>query len=92
MSRFGDTDNERERQDEIRDEIGRLAGELARLRNPDDQPILMGWAIAYEWTSVDLEQNDRFGIGTTSAREQLGAATRGLFEMGSDAYFNGGDA
>ena len=81
-------DNERERQDAIRDEIGRLVSELSRLRNPDDQPIVIGWALAYEWTSIELEQTDRFGTGTTAANQQSGALSRGLFELGAEHLSN----
>ena len=81
-------DNERERQDSIRDEIGRLVSELTRLRNPDDQPIIIGWALAYEWTSVELEQADRFGSGTAAPGQQSGALSRGLFELGAEDWGN----
>ena len=81
-------DNERERQDAIRDEIGRLISEFTRLHNPDDQPIVIGWALAYEWTSVELEQADRFGTGTTAPSQQSGALSRGLFELGADQWVN----
>lgn len=80
-----------ERLDQIRDEIGRLIGEAIRLRNPDDDPITVGWTTSYEWTSVELEQTDRFGTGTLMPREQSGALTRGLFEIGADHFGAGGD-
>ena len=85
-----DHDNERERQDAIRDDIGRLVGELTRLRNPDDDPIIVGWVVSYEWTSVNLEQADQYGTGTTAPREQSGALSRGLFELGAEHWSNFG--
>jgi len=81
-------DNERERQDSIRDEIGRLVSELTRLRNPEDQPIIIGWALSYEWTSIDLEQADRFGTGTAAPNQQSGALSRGLFDLGAEQWGN----
>ena len=73
----------RERQDEIKAEIGRLVGEITRLRNPEDDPITVGWALSYEWTSVRLELDDRFGAGNIQPREQSGALTRGLLVLGA---------
>ena len=81
-------DNERERQDAIRDEIGRLVSELTRLRNPEYQPIVIGWVLAYEWTSVELEQAERFGTGTAAPNQQSGAISRGLFELGAEHWSN----
>ena len=73
-----------ERQQAILDEIGRLVSELIALRNPDDDTILIGWAGAYEWTSVELEQAHTFGTATIAPREQAGSLTRGLLELGAD--------
>lgn len=87
------TGDSRADQDEIFAKIGRLVGELTRLRQQDEDPIIVGWALAYEYTSVDIEQADRFGIGTAAPREQSGALSRGLFDLGAESWSHssGGD-
>lgn len=79
-------DNEAEMQDKARERIGRLVTELVRLRNPDEDPVVVGWAVSYEFTSVSLEQGDQFGTGTAAPREQSGAMTRGLFDLGRTQF------
>lgn len=80
-----------ERQDQILAEMGRLVAEIVRLRNPEDDPIVVGWAGAYEWTSVRLEQGDRFGAGRISPAEQSGSMTYGLLSMGARDFGKEGD-
>lgn len=80
----------KERQREIFAQIGKLIGEIAQLRNPDDDPILVGWVAAYEWTSVRLEQNDQYATGTVCAPEQSGSMARGLFSIGLEECSLGG--
>lgn len=71
--------------------IGKLVSELVRVRNPEDDPILVGWVAAYEWTSVELEQADRYGTGKASPPEQAGSMSRGLFSLGLEAIRLGVD-
>lgn len=74
-------DENQARQEAIKNEISRLLTELSQLRNPDDKPFIVGWVAAYEWTSVRLEQDDRYGMGVASPTQQAKATDVGLFTL-----------
>lgn len=88
-------DENHEAQDAVRTKIEAAVSELARLRNPDrSDTTVVGWALAYEWTDIELEQANQFATGTTAPLTQAGSMTRGLFEYGVDQWTasrDGGD-
>ena len=90
-------DEETDRAAEIRTQIGKLIQEAASLREGQDIFIL-GWAIAYEGTSVELENEQMSLRGVLTAEHQMVSASLGLghymrtsFEPGVSFDFLDGD-
>jgi hypothetical protein len=67
--------------DQARDEIARAitayAAELAR-QDSEEAPIIVGWVVAYEGTSIELEQADQAQRQTIVPNGQTISASVGL--------------
>lgn len=77
--------------DDIRADIDTLVAEYAQAisDDPDDDRIILGWALAFEATSVRLEQDDAFAGGIAHPTSQAAAMTRGLMAWGLAWMTNG---
>lgn len=75
---------------EITEQIDKLISEYARLKNDDVEGLIVrAWVVSYEFTSVELERDQRFGTGTVTPPGQGGTTTVGLFALPAREYGNG---
>ena len=78
-------DDETDRASEIRSEIGKLIQEAASLREGSDI-FLLGWIVAYEGTSVELENEQMSLRGVVTAEHQMVSASLGLGHYARSAF------
>lgn len=65
------------RRAEIVQEVGRLVSEYASIQ--EDHPVfVLGWAVSYEGTSIELESNDMALRGAMVPPNQMISASLGL--------------
>lgn len=48
--------------------------------------FVTGWAVAFEYTSADLDENSQTADGVIVPGSQNRATSRGLFELGADQF------
>lgn len=61
------------------DDLRRVVGRIVTLRNDDvTDPFVQAFTIVSEYTSVDLDRENKYGISVVSPPEQLVTTTRGL--------------
>lgn len=58
--------------------VGKAVSEYLRVIRPDEDPYVVAWAVAVEWTNAELEQTGRAGRDVISPSEQNISATVGL--------------
>lgn len=80
---MGTTDDDIEQKlDEKRAELSKLLNEIAKLhsleREEDDEPFVVAWALAYEFTSVKLELESKAGRRVFVADNQMISTSLGL--------------
>jgi hypothetical protein len=63
---------------EIQAGVNRYAKELARQHEEADDPIVIAWAVAFESTSIQLEQRDQARRDSIVPTEQSISASLGL--------------
>lgn len=63
---------------EIRAGVNRYAVELARQHEETDEPLVIAWAVAFESTSIQLEQRDQARRDSIVPTEQSISASVGL--------------
>lgn len=63
---------------EIKAGINRYAAELARQHEEADEPLVIAWAVAFESTSIQLEQRDQARRDSVVPLEQSISASLGL--------------
>lgn len=61
-----------------RDAVGRAISEYLHVIRPDEDPFVVAWAVAAEWTNAELEQSGHAGQDVISPSEQPISATAGL--------------
>jgi len=61
-----------------RDAVGRAIAEYMRVIRPNDEPFVVAWAVATEWTNAELEQSGHAGQDVISPSEQPISASAGL--------------
>lgn len=59
---------------------------LGRESETANDPIVIGWACYAEYTSVELEQEDKSGNAVIVPVGQNATMSRGCFEVGADAF------
>ena len=67
--------------DAIRDDIERLIAEFLRAKADAEgrsDPILTGWALGYEYASVELEREGKAGRGVIVMEGQMVSTSYGL--------------
>lgn len=70
-------------------EVGKSIGAYARAKaqaEGRDDPIVIAWAVGYEYTSVELEQKRQGGRGVIVDNGQMLSASWGLGEFISAAF------
>ncbi|MDF2578448.1 MAG: hypothetical protein K0S49_27 [Microbacterium sp.] len=53
-----------------------------------DRPFMTGWAVAFEYTSADLDDEGNTADSVIVPTVQSRATSRGLFELGVDHFRN----
>ncbi|MEE6273517.1 hypothetical protein V2J56_09180 [Georgenia sp. MJ206] len=79
----GMTEDEREaaiwaKREEIAKHVQQLAELQDRTHDPDDPPYVQAWALAWEWTNVELERENRGGRDLATPRGQALSTSLGL--------------
>lgn len=59
---------------------------LGRESEITDDPIVLGWACYAQYTSMELEQEDKSGNAVIVPAGQNATMSRGCFEVGADAF------
>lgn len=74
------------------DELRRIAGRIVALRNPQvSQPYVQGVVVISEYTSVQLDRDNKAGFSLAAPSEQMLSTTRGLVLMAMEHQSNQGD-
>lgn len=58
--------------------VGKAISDYLQTIRPDEEPYVVAWAVAAEWTNTDLEQTGRAGRDVISPSEQSVSASAGL--------------
>jgi len=79
-----------DRERELKDQLAAIVAEIAQIRedredDPEAGVFLLGWALAYEYTGVQIEKDQNYGAGSVTPEMQAVAMTRGLFAYGQAA-------
>jgi hypothetical protein len=69
-----------------RDTIAKAIAHYMLILRPTEQPYMVAWTVACEWTNTELEQSGRAGRDTISPSEQTISATVGLGQYTVNRY------